>query len=477
VPLSKVQDRVLFEVASQASGPWRIGSLDVYDGTDWRLPPFADNRLKDVPKSGIVNPALQAGVRATFTVAGLSGAVLPALPNAVGIVASGPKLAYDARNGNIRLSQGQIQAGLQYTVVAAALPTVDDLRAISRPLPKQVEQFTHVPDPPPAVTALLKQCGAPNKWDTFNCLRTHVLDTVTASGPGAPASVTPERVQDMLAGTKQGSPFDIVAAQALLARWAGVPSRIGYGFDGGDQVGDKLQVRPRNGSTFVEVYFPGFEWLPVIGTPRHAKPSVGTQPGQQQFDPSILPSDDIAINVFVPLLTPPASVFAKQLAAILAVVIPLFLLLFLLYTVYPAAAKSVQWSRRRTAARESGAKARISLAYAEWRDLATDLGYGHLTDTPLMFLDRVADDAEHTELAWLVTRALWGDLQDELAEDLATIAEELSRTLRRRLGQAHPLTIRLIARVSRNSLRNPYAPQLNDVLRKEAPRELEPASV
>ena len=33
----------------QLSGPWRIGSLDVYDGKDWRLPPFAENRLADVP--------------------------------------------------------------------------------------------------------------------------------------------------------------------------------------------------------------------------------------------------------------------------------------------------------------------------------------------------------------------------------------------------------------------------------------------
>ena len=57
--------------------------------------------------------------------------------------------------------------------------------------------------------------------------------------------------------------------------------------------------------------------------------------------------------------------------------------------------------------------ARIALAYAEFRDVATDYGFSHPSDTPLMYLERFIDDDEHTELAWLVTRVLWGDLQDD----------------------------------------------------------------
>jgi hypothetical protein len=476
VPLSEVVDRVLFEVQSPVSGPWRVGSLDVYDGKTWRLPPFAQNKVKDVPSNGRVNLDLRPGLRAHFSIAGLGGAVLPALPNPVGILAEGPKLAYDSRNGNIRLSEGQIEPGLEYTVTAAAVPNVDDLRAINKPVPKAIQEFTEThADPPPAVDDLLTQCAAANKWDLFNCLRNHVLDDVTAAGTGQPVDVPPAKVQDMLAGSKQGSPFEIVAAQALLARWAGIPSRIGYGFDGGEVVNDRLQIRPRHGASFVEVYFPGYEWLPVIGTPKKARPTVANRPGQQQFDPNIVPSNDIAVNLFLPVLTKPKSVFAKQLGLILAIVLPLFLLLFLLYVTAPALIKAVIRSRRRNSALAQGPRARIALAYAEWRDTATDYGYVYVTDTPLMFLDRVAEDAEHNELAWLVTRCLWGDLQDEVGDDLAAVTEELSRTLRRRLGQAHPVTIRLIARLSRNSLRNPYAPSLNDMLGKETRREPVPA--
>jgi hypothetical protein len=473
VPLSAVKDRVLFEVESVATGPWRIGSLDVYDGRDWRLPPFGQNKLKDVPRSGIVDSTLPAGIRATFTVAGLDGSVLPALPNTVGVVAKGPKLAYDARNGNIRLAQGSVQAGLQYSVVAATLPSEDDLRAITKDLPSDVRPFVRVPAPPPIVLDLISKAPKNSKWDEFNFLRNYALDNITATGVGRPSSVTPSRVQELLSGGAEGSPFEIVAVQALLARWAGVPSRIGYGFDGGDEVGGRLQVRPRHGATFVEVYFTGYRWLPIIGVPKKAKPTVGNQGGLKQEDPSIVASNDVGIQLFIPVVTQPASIFAKQVQRTVLLVLPLILLLLLLYYVaWPLLRKAMVQSRRRAAAEEAGPRARIALAYAEWRDLATDYGYRYSSDTPLMFLNRFAEDPDHTELAWLVTRTLWGDLQDSITEEHVLATTELTRALKRRLAQAHPSTVRFVAAVSRLSLRDPFAPDLNDFLAKEQTGEL-----
>jgi hypothetical protein len=472
VPLSEVKDRPLFEVSdTTVNGPWRIGSLDVYDGKDWRLPPFSDNRLNAVPRSGVVDEQLPPGNKATFTIKQLSGAVLPSLPNTVGIVAKGPRLAFDTRNGNIRVDQGQIEPGLSYTVTAAAFPSTDALESVSAEPPKAIRAFLQMPAPPPAVQDLLGQAKsqAPSKWGQVDFLRRHVLETVTAAGAGSPVSVPPLRVQDMLTGSKEGSPFEIVAAQAMLARWAGVPARIGYGFDKGKEVDGHVEVRPRNGATFLEVYFSGYGWVPVSGEPLRAKPTVGNS-GQRQTSTNVQPSEDIAVQLYLPIVLPLRGVLAEQVRRVIAIVLPILLALALLYLVWPAVKKAIARSRRRTRAQERGLAARIANSYAEWRDFATDFGYRHGSDTPLMFLSRFPDDDEHAELAWLVTRALFGDLQEELTIDHAVAAEELSRAMRRRLGQAHPATVRMIAALSRLSLRHPYAPGLAVPTRRERRR-------
>ena len=457
-PLTSAVNRVLFDVKSTVSGPWRIGSLDVYDGKYWRLPPYAEAQIRAVPRNGVVDTSRPTGETATFTVEGLAGAVLPTLPNTVGIVASGPELAYDARSGNIRLIQGQVNKGFVYTVAAAPLPKVTDLENDRHPLPASLHQFLSIPPAPPAVQALINRLRGPTKWQTFDALRQWVLQNVTVAGPGIPTAVAPSEVADLIAGSKQGTPFEIVAAQALLARWVGVPSRIGYGFDGGRQVNDIRQVTPSDAASFVEVYFPGYEWLPVIGTPTHAKATASKSNLQQ---PSTAQAANIfGANFYLPFAVAPASRLPEDIAAVAGAVIGFAALLALLWFFWPALRKSRVRGRRRRAAVVSGPTARVALAYGEWRDLATDFGYSHPSDTPLAYLDRVSDDDEHTELAWLVTRVLWGDLRGEATDDTAAVAEELSRALRRRLSSAQPLTTRLLAAVSRRSLRDPWAPDL-----------------
>jgi hypothetical protein len=325
-------------------------------------------------------------------------------------------------------------------------------------LPKDVKPFTEIGTPPPAAASLIDRAPKESKWQAFDFLRSYVLDNVTATGSGVPKSIDATRVEDMLSGSKEASPFEIVAAQAMFARWIGVPSRLGYGFDGGEQVGGAFEVHPRNGASFVEVYFPGYKWLPVIGTPKKAKPTVGGTTGEQQFDPSILPSDDISIQVFAFQATPPRSVAVKQLRQSLVIALPILLLLLAGYVLYPAGRKAQLRRDRRHAAEHGGPSARLALAYAEWRDLATDFGFVHPTDTPLMFLQHFSPDEEHRQLAWLVTRGAWGDLRGAVTPELASAAEVLSRSLRRRMRREQPATLRAVAAVSRLSLRQPFDP-------------------
>jgi transglutaminase-like putative cysteine protease len=478
VPLSEVEDRVLFEVTSRITGPWRIGTLDVYDGTEWRLPPFADNRLDDVPRSGIVEPDLEPGIAAEFSVLGLEGTVLPGLPNTYGIQSTGPQLQYDGRSGSIRTADGEIERGLRYTVVAAALPAAEDLVEIEMRVPAELREQTGIPSPPAEVQALIDQAPATSKWEQFDYLRTWVLDNVVASGAGTPEAVPPSTVADMIGGSKEGSPFEIVAAQAMLARWVGIPSRIGYGYDGGEEVGGGvLAVRPKHGATFVEVWFPDQGWLPIIGTPKQAQTSVGsTEP--QLTDSAVQPSDDIAVQLYLPRVVDPDSVFVQKVRDVVLLVLAVLLVVASVWTTWPVVRKARRRARRRKVAEALGPRGRIVVAYAEFRDLATDLGFGHATETPMQFAERFVEDDEHTELAWLVTRALWGDRVASSDERLAANTEELSRSMRRRMAQAQPMTLRVVAALSRLSLRDAWAPELDTASTTKAEeviRELETA--
>jgi hypothetical protein len=90
----------------------------------------------------------------------------------------------------------------------------------------------------------------------------------------------------------------------------------------------------------------------------------------------------------------------------------------------------------------------------------TDLNLGDPYDTALEFLGRVQHDREHTELAWLVTRALYGDLSDSLADADVEAAREMSGSLRRRVARAQPLQSRFLAAVGRTSLRRPHSTEM-----------------
>jgi hypothetical protein len=259
----------------------------------------------------------------------------------------------------------------------------------------------------------------------------------------------------------------------MLARWGGIPARIGYGFDGGDPgAGGTLDVRPKHGALFLEVYFNDHGWLAIVGDPLQAKENLTDAP--QQFNQQVQLSEDVAVRLFLPILRVEKPSFIEELRSFAALVGPIIAGFALIYFLWPVPYKAFRRARRRTWASEEGPAARIALAYAEWRDLATDFGYKHHTDTPLMFLREVVPDDEHAEFAWLVTRSLWGDLRSSVTDDDALAAEEYSRSLRRRLAGAQPVTMRLVATLSRLSVRYPYAPGLDAAAKSEGKTEARP---
>ena len=455
-------DEVLFSVTADRATPWRLGTLDVYDGRAWLTPPFDASALVPVEgelPEGIAGdtrgPLPGPGLTARIELGDLPGKTLPGLANPLA-VRGGPEIEYDPRTQMLRAAGVRPPPGTTYEVVAPAPPTGEAL-AQAGPPGEAVLPFLEVPAAPPEVSSLLAE-APPEPFARLQHVRTAYFSEVVAAGAGNPVDVPPGRVAEMLAG-QEATPYEITAGEVLLARWAGVPARVGYGWFGGEETEPGTwEIRPKHGATWLEAHFEGSGWVPIVGTPPRAKPS--TAAGQRNDDPSVRPTDELALLVYVPI-----ELSSVRLAYVVArhyviTALPYLLGLALVAAFYPALVKMARRTARRRAAARLGPRARIAAAYAEMRDGVTDLGLASPAASPLELVAMVSPDTEHRELAWLVTRSLWGDLRRDVRPEDVEAAEVMAGSVSRRLRGAQPGLTRLAALASRASLKNPWTEEL-----------------
>jgi hypothetical protein len=468
LPLSSAVDRVLFSVKAPPgfTGPWRTGVLDVYDEEGFKLPGAAAARVQAIPSSGVIDPdhVAKADQVIEFTLGDLGNSpVLPSVPTAAVVVLppSAPETKVDPRTGSLRLASGRAPYGLTYTVKVPAYPTAEALNAVGDAPPKGdfAQQLTAPKDQPPAVVRILRE-APPSGFARLDYVRHQLLDKITAAGPRAPVPMDAKRVQDMIDGAKTGTPFEIVAAQVLLARWAGIPARIGFGFNGVNDEAGLSTVRPKNAAQWLEVWFDGYGWLPLLDVPPKAQTALDDP---KDADEKVVASDDVAVDVFVPVGLPrPVPLYELVRARVLQLA-PLLLVLLALRLAAPSVARALRRRKREQWAQLVGPHARIAVAYGELRDIAFDLNVGDQFATPIEYLARVEEDHDHGELAWLVSRAMYGDMIHTLTDADASMAEELSLSLQRRLRQAQPTQIRVVAALSQASLRSPFSDEIPNV--------------
>lgn len=168
--------------------------------------------------------------------------------------------------------------------------------------------------------------------------------------------------------------------------------------------------------------------------------------------------EDVPVELFIPRRSPERVLAFQRARDVAGAAAAVATTALVVRTVWPAVARSVRRRRRRRWAAELGARGRVAVAYAAWRDVAIDAGVGARHLTPLGFCGAVVEDPEHEQLAWLATRAFYGDLADHLDDVDAQAAEDLARSLRQRLLAAQPIERRVLARLSRGgSLTHPYS--------------------
>lgn len=469
-------DHELFRVrAAETTQVWRLGVLDGYDGQAFLTPPYDSARLRSVPSNGalgddLVGPSQhrRPTTTVTFTLTDVPYGVAPVTANPLKVKAKGHlAIQYDPRTQTLRLPGGRPRPGTTYTVEEAAPPTGADLEAAPPP-PAGMRSYLAAPAPPPAIRALLAKAPT-DLFDRMQFMRMAYYRHVVAAGGGEPAPVPPARVVQILHG-QDASPFEITAGEVLLARWAGVPARMGYGYYGGEPTKNPvvLSVHPKDGSTWLEAYFQGYGWVPVIGTPPRARASFSN--ARKNHDKNVLASNDLALVLYVPVMQTTIQYLFVVVRFYLVRVLPLLILGLLGVLFYPALFKLGRRARRRRWAAGRGPVEQVLTAYAEWRDAAIDFNLGLASLTPIEFLDVLAPDPEHRELAWLVSRLLWGDLRRDPRTDDVLAAREMVASLGRRLRRGQPLLARATALAARTSLRAPFTEDVPNLWPQMAPR-------
>jgi len=453
-PIESVKDHVVFRVSGPGdlSGPWRLGDLDTYDDQgNFLLPGYDPQKLRTVVGEQALQQLTGTAVDYTVTVVDPEQRVLPVPPGTTHVALGGTRAQYDPRTETLFLPANPTSA-ISYTASGEKPPSGQQLGAAGKP-PASVSDDLAAP-PAPAEVKKLLESAPQNPWDRLQFVRQALYDHAVAKGAGVPGPVTPSRVVEMLAGGN-ATPYEMAAGQVLLARWAGLPARLGFGYYGGQHgAAGAVEFRPRNGANWAEVYFAGYGWVPVVGIPAHAVSPLDANPSNHS--PQVHPAQEVSVQLYVPTDASTALLLYEVIRWWLMVIAPVVAAAALAFLFLPWPLKVWRRRSRRRDARAHGLAAQIAVDYAEFRDVANDLRAGDPYATPLEFLDRLSADEEHEELAWLVTRALWGDLARDLRPEDAEAAHDMATSLSRRLRRGQPWVTRVLALASRASLREPY---------------------
>ena len=270
----------VFTVRSQVPSYWRLTSLDTFTGDSW----VATNSYRGFGAKLPGVSAVPAGTRTVqeqFHVLALESVWLPAAFTPVAV--TGVRgVGYDSSSSSL-ITSHKTSDGLEYTVTSYQyLSTLDPAKLESAPPVRAdpaVSRYLNLPPTvPPSVYNLSKQItmGQRTEYDKALALQDFFL------GPSFTYSLNPQSdgvgndaLSNFLFSTRTGYCQQFAGAYAVLARAAGLPTRLAVGFATGTaQVGGAYRVTDADAHTWPEVYFgPKIGWVPFEPTKSFSDPS------------------------------------------------------------------------------------------------------------------------------------------------------------------------------------------------------------
>ncbi len=244
---------------------WRGRSYDHFDGVRW-------SRSRRLPPSVVPTPWYRAWGSGTLTQriygAPLQSRVLFSLHPLVELEAE-PHVIPRFDNAGDRIYLGSGPPAYE-AISVTDRPTPSQLRAARDGFVPARQQYTQVPELPAQVKALSDSLLAhlPTDYDRAIALESWFQQefSYTLELPGSPSEAT---LGHFLLRRREGHCEYFSTAMTILLRAQGIAAREVNGFLGGSwsEFGDYLAVTQNQAHAWVEVWFPGYGWVPFDPTP------------------------------------------------------------------------------------------------------------------------------------------------------------------------------------------------------------------
>jgi transglutaminase-like putative cysteine protease len=302
-PDREAQD--LFEVTSSGGDAyWRLYALDTFNGTDWTSSdPFAE-RSEPIESPAELDEVFFATERITQefrVVRDLEGPWLPVAYPPESVTLDEGRLRYQSDLGTVVLEE-DVGEGMEYSATSAVVsPTAAQLDLVRFGAPSAYGVYTFVPaSVDPRVEDLARRwAGEGSPYRQVLALQNHfrdgsflyTLDVDPVAADDADAILT------FLTETRAGFCQQFATAMAVMARSLGYPARVAVGFRSAGADGSTYLVNSRGAHAWVEVFFPGYGWLPFEPTPGREIPGedIPSDPVLQEegTDGGTLPGGEI----------------------------------------------------------------------------------------------------------------------------------------------------------------------------------------
>ncbi|MEV5027469.1 transglutaminaseTgpA domain-containing protein [Paenibacillus sp. LPE1-1-1.1] len=285
---------------------WRGETRSLYTGRGWisseverRMPLSLISPEASLPHDPRLEQA-QLGtieVKQTVTMAGDSREEFPVLFGAYAMdnvqsITNGndgvsfSSIRWSSQSSELRwIGDGQTLYPESYTIVSK-VPVINEaaLRKVPAQIPSRegLEEYLHLPDTlPNRVTELALQVSQPgtNMYDKVKLLEQYLSSTYPyTTNPDLSKGKSADFVDQFLFEVQEGYCNNYSTAMAVMARSIGIPTRWVKGFAPGAATGEnEYTIRNSDAHSWVEVFFPGYGWIPFEPTAGFSLPTYAME--------------------------------------------------------------------------------------------------------------------------------------------------------------------------------------------------------